>query len=230
MRMRLFATAAAAVALTFAAGTAGANVLGHVVTATFEEYAFAVNPGETLITSFEGGPGLGATDFYAAGFSLAGTGQLYNAWDGGGARPAYGPGIADHDPTQYLSILGGQFVVLTTPNIREISFYVGSIDGYNHLHFNYLVGSPDDADGGWVGDHTIADVGGNQYNGSTNGRLTLTFDQDVTSIRLSSDTNSFEISNIGAVVPEPATWSMMIMGFGAVGALIRRRRQATAFA
>ncbi len=32
----------------------------------------------------------------------------------------------------------------------------------------------------------------------------------------------------GGVVPEPATWAMMIMGFGAAGALIRRRRTLAA--
>lgn len=31
-------------------------------------------------------------------------------------------------------------------------------------------------------------------------------------------------------VPEPATWLMMIFGFGSVGAVLRRRRQNTAFA
>lgn len=30
----------------------------------------------------------------------------------------------------------------------------------------------------------------------------------------------------GGLVPEPATWSMMILGFGALGVLARRRRQA----
>ncbi|PZQ56370.1 MAG: hypothetical protein DI570_21050 [Phenylobacterium zucineum] len=29
---------------------------------------------------------------------------------------------------------------------------------------------------------------------------------------------------VGAAVPEPATWAMMIMGFGAAGSLLRRRR------
>lgn len=33
-----------------------------------------------------------------------------------------------------------------------------------------------------------------------------------------------------AVVPEPATWAMMILGFGGVGALMRRRRDQLAFA
>lgn len=31
-------------------------------------------------------------------------------------------------------------------------------------------------------------------------------------------------------VPEPATWTMMIMGFGGIGAMLRRRRQAVALA
>ena len=30
-----------------------------------------------------------------------------------------------------------------------------------------------------------------------------------------------------AGVPEPATWAMMLMGFGAMGFAIRRRRDAT---
>jgi hypothetical protein len=33
---------------------------------------------------------------------------------------------------------------------------------------------------------------------------------------------------IGAPVPEPATWAMMIAGFGAVGVALRRRRRRTA--
>lgn len=37
---------------------------------------------------------------------------------------------------------------------------------------------------------------------------------------------SFDVT--GAVVPEPSTWAMMIIGFGGVGALMRRRRTALA--
>ena len=35
---------------------------------------------------------------------------------------------------------------------------------------------------------------------------------------------------IAASVPEPTTWLMMIFGFGGIGAVLRRRRQNTAFA
>ena len=34
----------------------------------------------------------------------------------------------------------------------------------------------------------------------------------------------------GPGVPEPATWGLMILGFGGIGAALRRRRTATAFA
>jgi hypothetical protein len=34
----------------------------------------------------------------------------------------------------------------------------------------------------------------------------------------------------GTAIPEPATWAMMIMGFGAAGSILRRRRESTAAA
>jgi hypothetical protein len=34
-------------------------------------------------------------------------------------------------------------------------------------------------------------------------------------------------TGLPGAVPEPATWTMMILGFGGVGALVRRRRVAT---
>jgi len=46
--------------------------------------------------------------------------------------------------------------------------------------------------------------------------------------------DSFSAANItgsfGGSVPEPATWGLMIMGFGGVGALLRNRRRQAAFA
>ncbi len=35
------------------------------------------------------------------------------------------------------------------------------------------------------------------------------------------------IADLAAAVPEPATWALMILGFGAVGAALRRRRVTT---
>jgi hypothetical protein len=38
----------------------------------------------------------------------------------------------------------------------------------------------------------------------------------------------YSITNVGGAVPEPASWAMLIMGFGLVGASARRRRMALA--
>jgi len=35
------------------------------------------------------------------------------------------------------------------------------------------------------------------------------------------------LDNVSAAVPEPATWAMMLLGFGALGAVLRQRRNAT---
>ena len=43
-------------------------------------------------------------------------------------------------------------------------------------------------------------------------------------------TVSFSISEVTRGVPEPATWAMMLIGFGAMGVALRRRRVAVAIA
>jgi hypothetical protein len=45
---------------------------------------------------------------------------------------------------------------------------------------------------------------------------------------LTADTDIYRISFSTAAIPEPATWAMMILGFGVTGALIRRRRTSPA--
>ena len=56
----------------------------------------------------------------------------------------------------------------------------------------------------------------------------------VTEQSLVSKATSFKITYtydpVLAPIPEPASWAMMIVGFGAAGAVIRRRRMRTAFA
>jgi hypothetical protein len=41
------------------------------------------------------------------------------------------------------------------------------------------------------------------------------------------DIRQFRIGGITAIVPEPATWAMMLLGFGAAGAALRTRRRLT---
>lgn len=77
--------------------------------------------------------------------------------------------------------------------------------------------------------------------GSLSGQSTAAFvniisDQAFDEIRFAQSAGRFEIDNVTvadvSAVPEPATWGLMILGFGAVGALLRagRRRARTAAA
>jgi hypothetical protein len=50
----------------------------------------------------------------------------------------------------------------------------------------------------------------------------------VNQIVFTSNQNSFEFDNIGALasgVPEPATWAMMLLGFGGIGFMLRNGKR-----
>ncbi len=55
----------------------------------------------------------------------------------------------------------------------------------------------------------------------------LTFVAEGTSDSLGGYLDNITIST---AVPEPATWAMMLLGFGGLGALLRRRRTLAGFA
>ncbi len=114
-------------------------------------------------------------------------------------------------------------------DIFNISFLWGSVDSYNFIDF--LDGS----------DNVIATFGGSDIFNPANGNQTdpnlnpvVRFDitgehvASLTSLRLRSTNNAFETDNFAInAVPEPATWAMMLLGFGAIGFGMRRRRSDT---
>jgi hypothetical protein len=63
--------------------------------------------------------------------------------------------------------------------------------------------------------HTLTFTGGYRIN-------------DIQGLNSSTDYEKLVFTSSGAVVPEPASWAMLIAGFGLVGAVARRRRAATA--
>ncbi len=107
--------------------------------------------------------------------------------------------------------------------LSRFSLYWGSVDTYNTLQF--LSGAT------VISSFTGADflpAGGNQVDPITNRRITFGFDKadNITGVRFLSSQNAFEYDTFGAAVPEPASWAMLIAGFGLVGATMRRRRTA----
>lgn len=140
--------------------------------------------------------------------SAAPFGSSGNFWTVG---PADGsPGILD------LSSIG---------DIFSISFIWGSVDTFNSIEF--LAGNTVLAT--FTGSDIFDPANGDQNNPNLNPVVLFNVtDGDIsglTSIRLSSSQNAFETDNFAInAVPEPATWALMLLGFGAVGFTMRRRR------
>jgi hypothetical protein len=145
--------------------------------------------------------------------------------DSNGATPANSVPAG----TNYLSVLAGGAATILFGPTSAFQFDWGSIDTYNTLTIYTNFGSGVVIPGAMGNFANPAN--GDQLSAGTNGRFTVFSDNSAeyfTGIKLESSTNSFEIDNLAVAVPEPATWTMMILGFGAAGGLIRRRRRATA--
>jgi hypothetical protein len=204
---------AVAAALAIPAGAANA-----VTPIAFVSYGTAVPAGETLVTNFSG-----AVPTVAAGYALSGTGSFLTGTSSAGAAPAFSSSTAD--PNQYLSVEGGETETLSTPSITKISLYIGSLDSFNSITFTgpggvtYTGTQLGLVSGAANGDQTAA---------NTNGMFTFQFSSPINGVTLSSTTNSFEIADVyagAAGVPEPATWAVMLVGFGSIGAAMRRSRR-----
>lgn len=113
---------------------------------------------------------------------------------------------------------------------------------------NFTFTSPDSF-GGAVGGSTVGQVNGKWEKGHVtwNDPMFLNFNGGQLKVTLNdADFNegykdldkgvyngtkiSANFQLLGAAVPEPATWAMMIAGFGMAGAMVRRRRHAIAAA
>jgi hypothetical protein len=124
-------------------------------------------------------------------------------------------------------LAGGSATITFAHPVKAVEFDWGSIDTYNTLTVDF--------DGGFGtvipgpgGNFTATIANGDQSSPGTNGVFEL-FSSDgtdyFTGITLTTSQNSFEIDNLAVQgVPEPATWGVMLMGFGGIGAMMRRRR------
>ena len=151
-------------------------------------------------------------------FTLTLTGSTVGVGEG---QSGYS-GTLPSDPTHYLTIPANTSATLFSLNgLTNFSFYMGSPDTYNSIQF--------------IGTNYNHTLNGGQFTGGNVGQswgwgTRINFDFGGTTVNeviLRSSGNSFEVDNFAGsmgAVPEPATWAMMIMGFGAVGAMIRRRR------
>jgi hypothetical protein len=193
--------------------------------------ATAYGPGQSLVWNFSN---VENSNFTYTGFFSSG---VYNYTSPNWVQePAGFPsngtnyfGAAEYLNPETFSVNKGFF--------NSLSVYIGSLDTYNTISF--YSGATEVAT--YTGSQlaTMAGLsppGSSPTDGNDNRRYFFTFAaaDDVNKVVFSSSAPAFEFDNIAAAVsgvPEPATWAMMILGFGFVGFMLRGgRRQRTAVA
>jgi hypothetical protein len=149
----------------------------------------------------------------------------------GAAMPAVGVGGTASCFGYVSSSINPNNATLSTPDLSSISFYWGSIDAYNFVDVLGAGGATIFSISGSL----LPPSNGNQGLPATNRRVNFIAGagEVITGLRLRSTGVAFEFDNFaatevldpgGGVVPEPATWAMLIAGFGLVGVSARRRR------
>lgn len=106
--------------------------------------------------------------------------------------------------------------------LADVLFYTSGFDGGLQLENFYNTDVNGDP-------KVLVSATGPQIFGGTTAAPTFTSGSYLLNDSSNSDTRySLTISEVTAAVPEPATWSMMIAGFGMVGGSLRARRKVQA--
>ena len=184
-----------------------------------------------------------------AAVTISNTGATPNAWTvSGGGQPGYS-GAAVTASNQYweansatsswvsINAAGISTVAPTTSNgsYTYSTFFFGNQNDV--LNFRFWA---DDVVTSMLVDGVAQTIAGGTYTTSTLGSfkvLTNTQSSHTLSFTVLNNGNpsnanatGFRFEQIGAAVPEPATWGMMIVGFGLMGGVLRRRSTKVAFA
>lgn len=223
MNNKLLASTVAA-ALAAAAFSSGAQAAELITNGGFEDLSVAAAPGSHGTYAYPEGS--------VAGWSFYGAGLI----DGNTATPWFG-----YAPPQGFS--GSQYGF-----VQGQGWLVQSItaDATGTLELSWLEGSrPDIFGGGYKGDQSYEVWLGTSLLGtfSTSSGQDFTARNVTASVTggssyylifhgLSQGDNTAFLDDVSASitpsVPEPATWAMLILGFGFVGASLRRRDRAAA--
>ena len=228
MILKTFA-AAAAVALIAGMGLSGAARAGTMIGPKLDYESFADSPffGKPFsyfhLENFEDGA-LNTPGVTSSGGTVVGPGPFVDSVDGAG------PG-----GKSYFNLCGscGFTFTFSAAVLGALPTSVGIVwtDGdVPSRHFsawdqhNNLIGTINDSTGLWFSSHGDADVENYRFFGATNAG-------GISKIFISNDSGGIEVDHLQygrtAGVPEPATWALMIGGFGLAGASLRRRRALT---
>lgn len=131
----------------------------------------------------------------------------------------------------FLSVAGDSSYTLNFSSaVQYLSFVFGTLDANNQVTFNLSSGGPITLTGAQillgtgVAAGALGSLGGP---GAAQGIVGFHMEggPGITSVTFSQGTGlaSFELDTISTAAPEPATWAMMLLGFGLVGSQLRRR-------
>jgi len=192
---------------------------GAEAAVTFTSHQFDTlppGPGEVLINNFDG---IASPDFTFSGGTIR-IGKTVNQ-----AQQPFG------DLTHYEAVQFKNPFIISGPELSSLSLYIGSLDTYNSITFLGAGGFSQTINGTAMG----APANGNITDPLTNRQFFFKFAavDRVDEIIFTSSQPAFEFDNIYARVagvPEPAVWTMLIMGFGTIGFMLQRQRDTVAFA
>jgi hypothetical protein len=183
----------------------------QAATFVFEPGSGTILPAESIVYSFN----TPADDALVTGTNF----RFLTSTSSDGAVPAAGDG------SRYLSVLaGGTASIDFAQPANGFSIDLGSLDTYNTLTLNFVGGGSQV----FTGTQLVANPNGDQASPNTNGRFRFTAGQNerIAGVTFASSGNSFEVDRLAvAAIPEPATWAMMIGGFGLIGFSSRRSRR-----
>jgi hypothetical protein len=166
------------------------------------------------------------------GYSWSGTGTISDTTSSQGAEPAVPPGV--YGTGNYLDLQHGQSDTLTLPTGADdyLQVYIGSLDAFNEITFHLQGGSTVVFTGNGAPPAGAFSLGaisgadnGAQTVADTNGLFTFLFSNPISSVTFADDSsslNAFEISHVyAAPTPEPATWTLLLLGVGVLGGALR---------
>ena len=143
--------------------------------------------------------------------SMMGTVEVSQTTDGTGAQPLGTTG-------PYLSILANSSITVSFAPRTSVGFFWGSIDPGNFVTFS---------DGTVISGASLAPAlsdSGCQTSTDCNRFITFTSSTPFSFLTLASSSNSFEVTNFAAGVPESSIWAMMMLGFLGIGLIAYRRK------
>lgn len=203
-------------------GPAGAATFivtnGGTVTFTNSQ---TTNPGEKVVT-FNGANPAGTS------VTLNGAQIVQGSISGQYAQP-FGS-----DGSKYLSVYGNTSATIrdtTGQGYGRISLYLGSIDTYNSLDILSTTGA---VIASFMGGQFLGGNSGDQVSPNTNRLISFTQEEGELlfgGVTIRSSGNSAEVDNVRFAspsgVPEPASWAMMLVGFGLLGGSMRSKRKTS---